>query len=469
MGTRTSPRPAVPAAERVRRRWVLAVGAAASAMVVLDSLVVATALTAIRRDLGASAAQLEWTVNAYGLSFAVLLMTAAAAGDRWGRRRVFAAGVTVFSGASLICAVAPDAGTLIAGRVLQGAGAAFVMPLALALLGAAFPPEARPQALGVFASVSGVAVPLGPLLGGAVVEGVSWPWIFWINVPVGIALAALALTRIEESRGPDPALDVPGLLLAGAGSFGVVWGLGQGNTAGWTSPEVAGPLVAGLAAFGAFAAWQRRAAHPMLPLSLFRSRRFAAGNAVIFFHWASALGAVFFMAQFLQDGLGYGPLAAGLALAPWGLTTAVVPQVAGRLAGRFGERPFVVAGLGLHGLAMGWIALVAGPAVGYWAIAVPLVLSGTGIAMCLPAAQSAVLTSAAPRLLGKASGAFSAMRQLGGVFGVAVLVLGFSLAGSYASRDAFTSGFTAAAVVSAGLATAGALAGWFLPRREPKE
>ncbi|WP_233223713.1 MFS transporter [Amycolatopsis sp. CA-128772] len=466
VGTRTSPAPAAPGTQR---RWVLAITAVASMLVVLDALVVATALTAIKSDLGASVAELEWTVNAYGLSFAVLLMTSAAAGDRWGRRRVFAAGVSVFTGASLLCALAPDAGTLIAGRVLQGAGAAFVMPLTLALLGAAFPPDQRPKALGVFASVSGVAVPLGPLLGGAVVEGVSWPWIFWINVPVGIALVFFALTRIEESRGPDPAIDVPGLVLAGAGSFGVVWGLAQGPTAGWAGAGVAGPLVAGLVAFGAFAAWQRRAAHPMLPLHLFRSRRFAAGNAVIFFHWASALGSVFFMAQFLQEGLGYRPLAAGLALAPWGLTTAVVPQVAGRLVGRFGERPFIVAGLGLHGLAMLWIALVAGPATGYWAIAAPLVLSGTGIAMCLPAAQSAVLTSVAPRFLGKASGAFSAMRQLGGVFGVAVLVVGFSLAGSYASPGAFSHGFTAAVVVSAVLAAAGALAGCLVPRRESEE
>jgi MFS family permease len=178
---------------------------------------------------------------------------------------------------------------------------------------------------------------------------------------------------------------------------------------------------------------------------------------------------VFFMAQFLQEGLGYGPLAAGLGLAPWGLTTTVVPQLAGRLVGRFGERPFIVAGLGLHALAMVWIALVAGPAIGYWVIGVPLVLSGTGIAMCLPAAQSAVLTSVAPRFLGKASGAFSAMRQLGGAFGVAVLVAGFSLAGSYASSAGFSAGFTAAAVVSAVLAAAGALAGSVIPRRSAKE
>ncbi|MEV7094932.1 DHA2 family efflux MFS transporter permease subunit [Amycolatopsis sp. NPDC051045] len=469
MRTRTSPPPAAPAEGRTQRRWVLAITSVASMMVVLDALVVATALTAIKSDLGASITELEWTVNAYGLSFAVLLMTSAAVGDRWGRRRVFATGVALFAVASLICAVAPNVEILIAGRVLQGAGAAFVMPLALALLGAAFPPEARPKALGVFASVSGVAVPLGPLLGGAVVEGISWPWIFWINVPVGVALVCFVLTRTEESHGPDAALDVPGLVLAGAGSFGVVWGLIQGNAAGWTSVAVLGPLAAGLVALGAFVAWQRRAAHPMLPLHLFRSRRFAAGNAVIFFHWASALGAVFFMAQYLQEGLGFGPLAAGLGLAPWGLTTAVVPQVAGRLVGRFGERPFIVAGLGLHGLAMLWIALVAGPAIGYWAIAAPLVLSGTGIAMCLPAAQSAVLTSVAPRFLGKASGAFSAMRQLGGAFGVAILVAGFSLAGSYASSAEFSAGFAAAAVASAVLAAVGALAGSLIPRREPKE
>ncbi|MEQ0565548.1 MFS transporter [Amycolatopsis sp. NEAU-NG30] len=461
--------PPTPAAGTARQRWVLALTAVASMMVVLDTLVVATALPVIRADLGASVTELEWTVNAYGLTFAVLLMTAAAAGDRWGRRRVFAAGLALFGTASLVCALAPDAPTLIAGRALQGAGAAFVMPLALALLGAAFPPELRPKALGVFASASGVAVPLGPLLGGAVVEGVSWPWIFWINVPVAAVLLLLVPSRIDEGRGPDAALDLPGLVLAGLGSSGVVWGLVQGNAAGWTSPVIAGPLLGGLVVLGVFAAWQRHARHPMLPLHRFRSRRFAAGNVVIFFHWASALGAVYFMAQFLQEGLGFGPLAAGLALAPWGLTTAVVPQVAGRLAGRFGERPFIVAGLGLHGLAMLWIAVVADPGGTYWAIVAPLVLSGTGIALCLPAVQSAVLSSAEPRLIGKASGAFSAMRQFGGAFGVAIVVLGFSLSGSYASPEAFTGGFTTALVAAAVLAAAGALAGCLVSRREPKE
>ena len=457
--------PTAEAAPSTQRTWVLVLTSVASLLVVLDALVVATALTAIRADLGASLVELEWTVNAYGLSFAVLLMAAAAAGDRWGRRRVFATGIAVFAAASLVCAVAPNVATLIAGRAVQGVGAAFVMPLALGLLGAAFPPGLRPKALGVFASVSGIAVPLGPLLGGAVVAGLSWQWIFWLNVPVGAVLVILATTRIEESHGPDRVIDVPGVALVSAGSFGLVWALVQGNAAGWAAPDVVGAAVAGVVAIAGFVWWQRRAPRPMLPLHLFRSRRFTAGNVVILFHWGSALGVVFFMSQFLQTGLGYGPLAAGLALVPWGLTTTIIPQWTGRRIGRFGERPFIVAGLGLHTAALVWLALVADPGVGYWAIAVPMVLSGSGIAMCLPAAQSAVLTAVEPRFVGTAAGAFSASRQLGGAFGVAVLVVAFTSAGDYTSRAAFADGFTVAILAGAGLAVAGALAGAVIPRK----
>jgi MFS family permease len=308
-------------------------------------------------------------------------------------------------------------------------------------------------------------VPLGPLFGGAVVEGISWEWIFWLNVPIGLLLIPLALTRIEESFGPDTAIDVPGLALVTSAAFGIVWGLVRGNTAGWESPEVLVALTLGVLLAVAFVVWELRARQPMLPMRLFRSRPFSAGNAAIFFHWGSALGALFFMAQFLQAGLGYGPLAAGLGLMPWGATTVIVPQIAGRLINRFGERPFTVAGLSLNALALLWIAVIASPDLAYWQIAVPLILSGTGIALSLPAAQSSVLTSVARPDIGKASGAFNTARQLGGAFGVAVVVAVFAGAGSYSSAQAFTDGFVAATGACAGLSLVGALAATAQPRR----
>ena len=449
------------------QRWVLRLTAVASLMVVLDALVVSTALSTIRRDLHASPAQLEWTVNGYALSFAVLLMTAAVLGDRFGRRRILCVGIGVFVAASAGCALSPSVGWLIACRVLQGAGAALVMPVALALLGAAFPPADRPRALGVFAGVTGLAVPLGPLLGGAVVQGISWPWIFWLNVPTGLALIALVLARISESHGPRGAVDAPGVLLVTGAALGIVWGLVRGNPAGWDSPEVIGSLTAGVILTVGFVICERRASAPMLPMRLFASRRFSAGNAAAFFHWGSAFGAVFFMSQFLQNGLGYGPLAAGLRLMPWGATTIIVPQLAGRLIGRFGERRFVVGGMSLHGSSMVWIALVARPHLAYVQLVVPLVLSGAGVAMSLPAAQSAVLSAVEPQDIGRASGAFSTLRQLGGAFGVAVLVAVFAGAGGYGSRQAFSDGFVAAIATCGGLALAAALAGSALPGSRP--
>jgi EmrB/QacA subfamily drug resistance transporter len=450
------------------QRWVLAVTAAASLLVVLDALVVSTALTTIQADFGASVAQLEWTVNAYVLSFAVLLMTATAIGDRYGRRRMFVLGLGAFALASLACAAAPGVGWLIAARVAQGAGAAFVMPLALALLTTAVPRELRPKALGVFAGVSGLAVALGPLIGGVVVQGISWPWIFWLNVPIALALIPLALTRLEESAGPRAAIDFAGLALVTAAAFGIAWGLVRGNAAGWGSTEVVAALVGGVAFAFCFVIWELRAREPMLPMRLFGSRSFAAGNAAVFFHWGSALGAVFFMAQFLQSGLGYGPLEAGIRLMPWGATTVVIPQLVGPRIQRFGERPFITAGLTLNAAALLWIGLVAGPGVAYWQIGLPLLLSGAGIAMSVPAAQSAVLTSVAAVDIGKASGTFSTMRQLGGAFGIAVLVAVFAGAGSYASPRAFSDGFVAATVACAGISLVGALAGAAVPRRGRK-
>jgi EmrB/QacA subfamily drug resistance transporter len=447
------------------QRWVVGLTAIAGLMVALDALVVSTALSTIRVDLGASLEELEWTVNAYTLSFAVLLMTAAALGDRFGRRRVFIAGLSLFAAASAGCALAPDAGWLIAGRAIQGAGAAAAMPLSLALLSGAFPPDLRAKALGIFSAVVGAGVPLGPLVGGAVVEGISWPWIFWVNLPIALILIPLAHRRLEESRGAETGLDIPGLALVTAAAFGVVWGLVRGNAAGWGSPEVVSTLALGVLLAVGFVAWELRVREPMLPMSLFRVRPFAGGNAAIFFLWGSAFGAAFFLAQFLQTTLGYTPLETGVRLIPWGAVTIVVPRFAGALIPRLGERPFVVAGMSLHAAAMAWIALIAEPGVAYGSMVVPLILSGAGIAMAIPATQSAVLSSVAPRHIGKASGTLSTSRQLGGAFGVAVLVAVFAASGSYVSADAFSDGFAPALAASAVLALGAAAAGMALPGR----
>jgi EmrB/QacA subfamily drug resistance transporter len=446
-------------------RWVVVLTAIGSLMAALDTLVVSTALTTIRVDLGASIGQLEWTVNAYNLAFAVLLITAAALGDRLGRRRLYALGLVLFAASSAVCALAPDVGWLIAARAVQGAGAALLMPLGLALLSAAFPAEKRGAAIGIFSAITGLAVASGPLVGGAVIQGVSWEWIFWINVPIGLVAAPLVLLKLRESYGPATALDVRGLALVTAGAFGIVWGLVRSNSAGWGSVEVVAALVAGCLLVAAFVAWELRAPTPMLPPHLFRSRSFAGGNAAIFFTFAALFGAVFFAAQLMQTGLGYGPLGAGLRLLPWTGTFMTVAPIAGMLADRIGERPLMVTGLLLQAAGMAWLALAAEPGASYPSLLGPLVVAGVGVSLAIPAAQNSVVANVAEQELGKAAGANSMMRELGGVFGVAVAVAIFGAAGSYASPADFIDGFGPAIGVAAGLSAAGALAGLALPGR----
>jgi EmrB/QacA subfamily drug resistance transporter len=445
--------------------WVVALTAIGSLMAALDTLVVSTSLSAIRLDLGASIEDLEWTVNAYNLSFAVLLIPAAALGDRYGRRRLYAGGLGLFAASSAACALAPEVGWLIAARAVQGAGAALVLTLGLALLSAAFPPEKRGAAIGLFSAVTGISVALGPLVGGAIVEGIAWEWIFWLNVPIGLAAIPLVLARIEESFGGDTGLDLPGLGLISAAAFGIVWGLVRGNSAGWGSPEVVGALAAGVLLVAAFVAREVRAPEPMLPIRFFRSRAFSAGNAAIFFTFASLFGAVFFFAQMLQTALGYGPLDAGLRLIPWTITFITVAPVVGTLADRFGERPFMVAGLILQALGMGWIALIADPGLTYAEFVLPSVVAGVGVSMAIPSAQNSVVGSFALEDVGKAAGANSMMRELGGVFGVAVAAAVFAGAGSLASPDAFLDGFAPAIAVVAALSLAGAIVAIALPGR----
>jgi EmrB/QacA subfamily drug resistance transporter len=447
------------------QRWVLALTSVASLMVGLDALVVTTALRAIQLHLGASIEQLEWIVNAYALSFAVLLMTATALGDRLGRRRLFVAGLGLFTASSAACALAPGINGLIAARAFQGAGSAMIMPHAMALLGAAFPPRLRARALGIFSGVTGLAILGGPMVGGAVVQGLAWQWIFWLNVPIGLLVIPLVRSRIGETPRIVASLDIVGLTLVTGGALGLVYGLVRGNAAGWGSLEVAGSLVAGSLLAAAFVGWELRAPAPMLPMRFFRSRAFSAGNAAGFLLSASLFGAVFFFAQFLQVALHYDPLATGLRLAPWTVALSLVAPAAGALAGRVGERPLVVTGLALQAVGFGWIAVIASPALAYPAMIAPLLIAGAGVSMAMPATQNSVISAVPASAIGKASGTFNTLRQLGAAFGIAIAAAVFARAGGYASAQAFSAGFAPAAGVAAALSLSAAVAGASIPGR----
>jgi len=448
------------------QRWVLALTSIGALMVALDALVVASALSTIRRDLGASIEQLEWTVNAYSLSFAVLLMTAAAVGERWGRRRAFAAGIALFTVASAACALAPSVPWLIAARTVQGAGAAAAMPLAMGLLGAAFPPERRGWAIGIFTGVTGLAVLGGPMIGGAVTEGLAWQWIFWINVPVGAVVLPLVLRRIPESRGAARRLDLPGVALLTLAVLGLVWGVVRGTAAGWAGREAIGSFTLGAVLLLVFLAWERRAAQPMIPLGFFRLRAFSAGNAAGFLLTAALYGAVFFLAQYMQSAFGSGPFEAGLRLLPWTATLFVVAPFAGRLVDRIGERPLIVAGLALQAAGMFWISHLVTSPVRYPELVLPLVMAGCGVSMAMPAAQSASVGALPRASVGVASGVYSMMRQLGGVVGIAVVAAVFAGGGGFASGPA---GFTRALAVCGVLSLLGTLAGaGVAARRSPR-
>ncbi|MEO8969420.1 MAG: DHA2 family efflux MFS transporter permease subunit [Solirubrobacteraceae bacterium] len=450
---------------RSSERWTLVLASIASLMVALDVLVLSTALGTIRQHLGASIDELEWTVNAYSLSVAVLLITASALGDRYGRRRWFAGGLGLFVFASVLCALAPNAGLLIAARALQGAAAAIVAPLSLALLSAAVPRERRGAALGIYGGITGLAVLGGPVLGGAVTQGLAWEFVFWINVPIGLIAIGLVLTRLQESHGPRTRLDGRGLALITAAGFGIVWGLIRANRVGWGSAETAIALGGGVILAVAFVLTELRTAQPMLPMRLFGSRSFSAGAAANALLAGSLFGGVFFMAQFQQVTLHQGPLAAGVRLLPWTGTVFVIAPIAGAMIARVGERRLVTLGLALHGTGMLWIALVARTRMPYAELVAPMVMSGVGLSTAIPAAQNAMVSAVGAADVGHASGVFTMMRQLGAVLGIAVVVAVFSGAGGYASAHAFSAGFAPAIGVTAAFGFAAALAGLVLPAR----
>jgi EmrB/QacA subfamily drug resistance transporter len=438
--------------------WTFAISSIALFMAALDNLVVTTALPVIRASFQANLAELEWIVNAYTLTFAVLLLTGAALGDRFGRKRVFIIGLAIFTGGSAIAALSSTVEVLIAARAIQGLGGAIITPLSLTILSAAVPKERRAVALGAWGGIAGLAIAIGPLVGGAIAEGLAWQFIFWINVPIGLVAIPLAMARLTETYGPSSRLDLPGLGLVSAGLFAIVWGLVRGNELGWTSPEIVATLAVGAVLVAAFVAWEARTAEPMLPLSFFRSRQFSAANTVSLLMTFGMFGSIFLLAQFFQVVQGYSPLAAGIRTLPWTIMPVFVAPLAGLVSTRTGTRPLLVLGMTLQAAALAWLSVVSTPTVDYIELAPAFVMAGIGMGLFFAPIANVVLSAVRPEEEGKASGANNAIRELGGVFGVAVLASVFSANGSYVSPQAFVDGMIPALRVGAVVVAMGAVA-----------
>jgi EmrB/QacA subfamily drug resistance transporter len=447
-----------PGLSPAQQAMTLALTAVAFFMVVLDALVVVTALPSIHRSLGGSLSTLQWTVNAYSMAFAAGIITAAALGDRLGRRRVYTAGLALFTAASAACALAPDIGLLITARAVQGLGAAVITPLSLTILSSAFPAQRRGAIIGIWGGISGLGVAAGPLIGGAVTQGLSWHWVFWVNVPVGVAAIVGARLRLAESHGPRVRLDVRGLALASAGAATLIWALVQGSQAGWTSATVLAGLPLGAVLLGAFLAWETRAPQPMIPLGLFRIRGFSAAVAAIFLLGAAIYSAAFLTSEFFQLAWGDSPLTAGLRFLPWTATPLLIAPLAGALSDRIGPRLLMVPGLLLQGAGFAWIVVLAGSGSGYAAYLAPFIVAGVGVSMAIPTIPAAALNAVDPGALGKASAILNTLRQFGAVFGIAVATAIFNSRGSLASPAAVTSGYRPALAAAACLSVAGALA-----------
>jgi EmrB/QacA subfamily drug resistance transporter len=456
-------------ARRGGAAWALVITSVAGFMAALDNLVVTTALPAIREDLGGGLHDLEWTVSAYTLTFAVLLMLGAALGDRFGRRRLFIAGLAVFTGASAAAAMAPGIDSLIAARAVQGAGAAVMMPLTLTLLTAAVPAAKRGMAYGIWGAVNGLAVASGPLVGGTLTEHISWQWIFWLNVPLGLALLPLARLRLAESRGTGAPLDIPGTLLASGGLFGIVYGLVRGPVDGWTGSLVLTGLFAGSALLAGFVLYSTRAKNPMLPMRLFRSRAFAGINAASLLMFLGMFGSIFLLSQYMQGVLGYTPTEAGLRMLPWTGMPMLIAPIAGILADRIGGRPVVAAGLFLQALGLGYMAVVATADASYTAQLPALIISGIGMALYFAPAAHLVMSSVRPHEQGIASGANNALREVGGALGIAVMASIFAAQGGYESGQSFVDGMRPALVTGSAVVGLAGIAALLIPTRRRTE
>jgi EmrB/QacA subfamily drug resistance transporter len=424
-----------------RLRWVLGLTSTAYFMVVLDALVVITALPQMQRDLHADLASLQWTVNSYGIAFAAGIITAAALGDRFGRRRVFNLGLALFTVSSTACALAPNIGELVVARTVQGLGAAVVMPLSLTILTTAFPPQRRGLIVGIYGGLAGLAVAAGPIVGGMIAERLDWHWIFWLNVPIGLVALALGARLLPESHGAPERLDLVGVGLVSGGVVGLVWALVRANDVGWSSPEILGTLLAGGALLVAFVGWEQRVAQPMVPMRLFRTPAFAVGNVTTFLMSGATFAAAFLITQEFQFARGYSPISTGVRLLPFFGTPMVVSPIAGALSDRIGRRPIMLTGLALQAFGYAWVAARASLSTSWVEIVTGLLVAGVGISMALPTVPTAVLNAVAQHEMGKASGVNYMAQRFGAVFSIAIASAVFAAHGHLGNPAAVTAGF----------------------------
>jgi EmrB/QacA subfamily drug resistance transporter len=450
-----------------RLGWIMAVTSTAYFMVVLDSSVLITALPRMQRDLGVGLSSLQWTFNAYGIAFAAGIITAAALGDRFGRRRLFNGGVALFTVASAACALAPNAGELIAARTLQGLAGAVVLPLSLTILTTAFPAERRGMIVGVYGGLAGLAVALGPVVGGIVTEGLEWHWIFWLNVPIGVVATLLGLRLLPESHGASQRLDLIGVGLVTAGAVALVWALTRANDVGWSSAETVITLGVGGVLLVAFLAWESRVGEPMVPLRLFAVREFALGNLTTFLMSGAIFAAAFFVTQEFQFARGFSPVGTGLRLLPFFATPMFISPLAGALSDRIGRRPIMVLGLTLQAIGFVWVAARGSLSTSWVELAVALLVAGIGISMALPTVPTAVLSAVSPEEMGKASGVNYMAQRFGAVFAIAIGSAVFSARGHLGTPASVTAGFEPALWACAAFAVLAAVSAVGITSRRP--
>lgn len=434
-------------------------------MATLDNLVMTTALPVVRADLGASVGQLSWFVNAYTLSFATFMLPAATLGDRLGRRRVMLSGVILFTLASIAAALSTSADALIASRAIQGLGAAAIMPLSLSLLASAVPVAKRAAAIGIWGGVSGLGVALGPVIGGAVVDGVSWQAIFWLNVPVALVAIPLLLVAVRESRGTWQRLDPIGTLMLGGAVFLGIWAIVHGNDDGWTSAGVLVPMVVAALLLPAYVVWARGRNHAVLPLRLFSSRGFSVANVIGLTFTIGMFGTVFLLSQYLQVVQNYSPLEAGLRTLPWTAAPMVVAPIAGLLSPRTGLRSLLLAGLVLQTASLVWFAALTESGAGYSAFVPALAMAGIGMGLTFAPSATAVLDGLPDADFAKASSANSTVREFGVALGVALLVAVFLGNGGEIAPNGYDGAIGAALLTGAAAVAIGAVAALFAPGR----